>query len=42
VDWRGALSPRVGHIRPNWVNNLLVCLFLFSHYVLLVVLSFSL
>ena len=27
MDWRAGLSPRVGHIRPNWVT-ILVCLFL--------------
>ena len=27
MDWRVALSPRVGHIGPNWVT-ILVCLFL--------------
>jgi len=28
VDWRAALSPRVGHIGPNWVT-IFVCLFSF-------------
>jgi len=27
VDWRAALSPKVGHIGLNWVT-ILVCLFL--------------
>jgi len=27
VDWRAALSPRVGHIGPNWVT--ILCVFVY-------------